>query len=113
MRLVGQFDFSGIRRIVINRIIVWECHNSGTTKGIKPFWLKTAGGKGFDPKKNVTKSPDQMKKTVQNLLEKIHTLECIKLREMKTRELKIKTLAYRAWQNQDTLNVVSTVMEER
>jgi len=108
MRLVGQFDFSGIRRIVINRIIVWEC-----IRGKSDFWLKTAGGKRFDPKRSVTKTPDQMKKTVQKLLEKLHTIECIKLREMKTRELKIKTLAYRAWQNQDTLNVVSTVMEER
>jgi len=113
MRLVGQFDFSGIRRIVINRIIVWERESTVCTDTPQFIWRKVAGGKGFNADRIVSKMPDQMVKTVQNLLEKLHVIECIKLKENKTRELKITELAYRAWQNQDTLNVVSTVMEER
>ncbi len=80
MRLIGQFDFSGIRKVVINRTIVWELIEDLTLTsktdpnqglcftGLK--WHKVAGGKGFIPDTyeytKTRKSKDGKKLTTPN-----------------------------------------------
>lgn len=96
-----NIEVSGIRRIVIRRQIVWERELSCDDL---PVWRKTAGGPGFDATeaagtRRATKTPEEMKRIVDKLLEKYVTTGRWQGQDVVGEQ-------YRAWVHGDTLNIV-------
>lgn len=95
MKLFGEIDMSGVKKIVINRTIVWERRENGN--GL--VWVKTAGGKGYDSALPLVYFPHEMVLTVNEILirPKKKVLPC--------GDVIVVGTAYHGWQSGDTLNV--------
>lgn len=120
MKVVGEIELSGIKRIVINRTSVWEVvpvwgpssipGKERTDVEIKyVYWKKTSGGPGFfDSQANSKrKTPAQMMAHINNLL----TMGTIAETSQATHKGDLvstvnQKLAYRCWPSGDTLNIV-------
>lgn len=89
-------EVSGIKRVVINRVSVWERRECAPKNSIQFKWVKTAGGPGFDANKAMAmpRSPEEMKRAIDNLFQRwiLENNEIVPL--------------YRAWVHGDTLNIV-------
>jgi hypothetical protein len=102
MKFTTPIEISGIRRIVINRLIIWETR--GTCDEGITVWDKIAGGPGFDYNKaagsrRAMKTPEQMKLYIDYLLEKQVVTGHWQGHEVVAEQ-------YRAWVHGDTLNIV-------
>lgn len=119
MKIVGEIELTGIKRIVINRTAIWErfpIWGSSRVPGkertdveIKRFsWKKTSGGPGVKAfSKNHEKSPDAMMRHVNRLLAMGFIVQ--ENRTTKKGHMDVETvqvLAYRCWVHGDTLNIV-------
>lgn len=91
-----NIEVSGIRRIVINRVQVFE-QVDGTNP--KFPWVKTEGGPGFKATPVRRLSAGEMKHKVDRLLEKQVTIDHWHGQEIVAEQ-------YRAWVHGDTLNIV-------
>lgn len=119
MKIVGEIELSGIKRIVINRIACWErvpvygpSSISGKEKTdveIKRFlWRKTTGGAGVKAfSKNHERSPDSMMEHINRLLVMGTISETQQITKKGYLNASIEQdLAYRCWVHGDTLNIV-------
>lgn len=100
MKIVGEIDLKGIKKIVINRTIVWELEDRRNTDDdtCEPIWRKISGGKGFDPhlmKLRNHKLPADMMEHINQIL--AMSGQCTSEKTMR---------AYRCWPSGDTLNIV-------
>jgi hypothetical protein len=95
MKIFGEIDLSGIKKIVINRTIVWERYEQNK----QLFWVKTAGGKGYDTTHQIIIHPHEMIMVVNELLirPKKKMLPC--------GDVVVVGTAYHAWPSRETLNV--------
>ena len=111
MKIVGEIDLSGIKRIVINRTAVWERRDvAGMRDGhFHQIWWKLSGGPGdtgvlTDSKQ---RQPYTMMAHVRRLLSMGTTIEETRTTKRGTIEVEVvQILAYRCWQSGDTLNIV-------
>jgi hypothetical protein len=95
MKLFGEIDMSGVKKIVINRTIVWQREDRN---GIL-VWVKTAGGKGYDATCPLIYHPHEMVLTVNEILVRP------KKKMLPCGDVIVVGMAYHAWQSGDTLNV--------
>jgi hypothetical protein len=95
MKVFGEIDLSGIKKIVINRTIVWERHDENG----HCVWIKTAGGKGYDTNYPLVYHPHEMMLVVNELLirPKKKVLPC--------GDVIVVGTAYHAWPAGETLNI--------
>jgi hypothetical protein len=94
MKVFGEIDLSGIKKIVINRTIVWE------RKEEHGFvWVKTAGGKGYDPEFPLIYHPHEMMFVVNELLTRP------KKKMLPCGDVVAAGTAYHAWPAGETLNI--------
>jgi len=94
MKVFGEIDLSGIKKIVINRTIVWE-----RKEDYGLIWVKTAGGKGYDATCPLIYHPHEMMMVVNEILirPKKKMLPC--------GDVIVVGTAYHAWPVGETLNV--------
>jgi len=92
MKVYGEIELSGITKIVVNRMVVWEREGE--------IWVKKAGGAKFvyNEDYRVIKYPHQMMYHVNRLLAR-------NVKDPVLEMLDIKENAYKAWPAGNTLNV--------
>lgn len=111
MKIVGEIELSGIKRIVINRTSVWVRKDvEGLRDGhYHQLWWKVSGGPGDNGilTSGKKRSPDSMMAHVNRLLAMGTIIE--ESRATKKGYLNVEVaqiLAYRCWVHGDTLNIV-------
>ena len=110
MKIIGEIELPGIKRIVINRTSVWEREEVPDTNPyhLSYRWRKSSGGPGVKAfSSNHVKSPDAMMAHVNKLL----SMGLIQENILATKKGRFNTrigqhLAYRSWVHGDTLNIV-------
>ena len=92
MKIYGEIELSGITKIVVNRMVVWEREGE--------IWVKKAGGEKFiyDEDYRVIKLPHQMMYHVNRLLAR-------NVKDPFLEMIGIEENAYKAWPSGNTLNV--------
>ena len=98
-----HLEISGIRRIVINRLIVWQ-QDQTCDERHPVVWRKIAGGPGFNldeaaGRRKATKIPEEMKNLVDRLLQR-------QVVTGKWHGHEVVNELYRVWIHGDTLNIV-------
>ncbi len=106
MKITGEIELSGIKRIVINRIACWERRD---IDGGYQIWWKVAGGSGssllLSPAKRRT--PYVMMAHVNRLLAMGMEGAVFHVTRKGDRVgIWKRSLAYRCWVHGDTLNIV-------
>ena len=103
----------GIKRIVINRQVIWIREPAVCLEGSQVVWRKIAGGPGFDPDtaagtRKATKSPEEMGGYIDWLLSRIITIGFWQGQE-------IVTELYRYWINCETgtVNIVLNDLKKK
>ena len=95
MKIFGEVDLSGITKIVINRIGVFERRERNGTY----VWVKTAGGKGYNTTCLRVYDPQEMMIIVNNILARP------KKKMLPCGDVVVVGNAYRAWPAGETLNI--------
>jgi hypothetical protein len=90
MKFDGEIEISGIERIVINHLIVWE------RTQLSSDYVKILGGTGFKQK---VLPPEMMKREIDRYLEKEGVIG-------KWQGLDVTGKLYRAWFKEGTLNII-------
>jgi len=111
MKIIGEIELSGIKRIVINRTSVWEREEVSDPNPyhISYNWRKTSGGPGMSIliTDGHLKTPFAMMAHVNRLLSMGVIVQ--ETRATKKGSLNVaiaQKLAYRCWVHGDTLNIV-------
>lgn len=105
MKITGEIELSGIKRIVINRISVWERKGDPG----EHIWWKISGGPGLSEVLTTarTKNPAAMMAHVNKLLSMGTIIQTTQATKKGTIDVVVvQVLAYRCWVHGDTLNIV-------
>ena len=112
MKIIGEIELKGIKRIVINRTIVWSLDQTCDDKNPE-VWRKIAGGPGFDGlnaagTRRATKIPFEMLSIVNGLLNRRMPARITGAKNVTIPMLITvsEERAYRCWPSEDTLNIV-------
>lgn len=102
-----HLEISGITRIVINRVIVWQKEQTICTDEPLEVWRKTEGGPGFENNHGpaTCKTPEEFMRMIARLLDRQ-----IVIRKWQGHD--VCTEQYRAWVSGNTLNIVQRDPQE-